>query len=160
VPVKLVGLDPSEEPEAFSGQLAAYAHADELYIDSVQGLRVMFDVTAYGNGLRVYWPSEKPDVAGRLNTLDRVVPTSVTGQRWLRPKVKGAELNDLMMWWLVLFGLSMLARYEPAGWVAALDLDRPLGARLIRLLDAAVDTIPELVLKELEPNYVTSDSAS
>jgi hypothetical protein len=28
-----------------------------------------------------------------------------------------------------------------------------------RLLDAAVDTIPELVLRELEPSYLMSDTA-
>jgi hypothetical protein len=158
VPVKLVGV-PFQGPEAITELLGSYAHAETLDIDTMQGVSLVIETTPYGNGVRVHWPSDSPDLAGRRNTLDRVVPLAVGGQRWLRPKVAGAVMNDLMMWWVVLFALSMLARYEPAGWVAALDLDRPLGARLVRLLDAAVDTIPELVLRELEPSYVMSDTA-
>lgn len=64
-------------------------------------------------------------------------------------------MNDLTMWWALLFGLSMLARYEPAGWNAMLDLDNGrLSSRLMRLMDAAVDVVPELVLKALDQTYV------
>jgi hypothetical protein len=48
----------------------------------------------------------------------------------------------------------MLARYEPAGWNAMLDLDRgELSSHLVRLMDAAVEVVPELVLNALEPSY-------
>jgi hypothetical protein len=104
----------------------------------------------------VFWPTEKADVAGRLNTLDRIVPTGPDGERWFRRLVEGAAMSDLMMWWAILFGLSMLARYEPAGWNATLDLDEgELSSHVMRLMDAAVDTVAWLVLQVLEPSYVT-----
>jgi hypothetical protein len=155
VPIRLVGLA-SLTAEVIEQRLGRYAHAKTLHIESIQGIPQVFEETTYGAGLRIYWPSDSPDMEGRRTTLNRVVPTAFGGFRWLRPTMADAVMNDPMIWWLLLFALSMLARYEPAGWVAALDLDRPLGASLIRLLDEAVEAIPELVLRELDPNYVTS----
>jgi hypothetical protein len=44
----------------------------------------------------------------------------------------------------------MLARYESAGWVAALDYDSSeLAAPLERLLDTGLERVPELVLEAL-----------
>jgi hypothetical protein len=113
--------------------------------------------TPRGPVLDIYWPADTPDLPGRRTTLDRIAPSAPGGDRWWRPRVGGAEMNDLMMWWALLFGLSMLARYEPAGWNGMLDLDHnPIAAHLIRLMDAAVDVVPELVLRVLEPSYVAA----
>ena len=106
---------------------------------------------------RIELPADTPDLPGRRNTLDRIAPSAPGGDRWWRPRVGGAEMNDLMMWWALLFGLSMLARYEPAGWNGMLDLDHnPIASHLIRLMDAAVDVVPELVLHVLEPSYAAA----
>jgi hypothetical protein len=50
--------------------------------------------------------------------------------RWLRPGVAGAQLSALVSG-AMLFGLSMLARYEPGVWTSALHYDTsPLAAPL------------------------------
>jgi hypothetical protein len=55
-----------------------------------------------------------------------------------------------MTWWTLLFGLSMLARYEPAGWMQALDYESSeLAAPLAKLLDIGLSRVPELTLGAL-----------
>ena len=52
----------------------------------------------------------------------------------------------------MLFALSMLARYEPDRWTAALDYDTSeLAAALGALLDLGLATVPALVLAALAP---------
>jgi hypothetical protein len=56
----------------------------------------------------------------------------------------------LMLWWALLLGLSSLARYEPADWTAALDLDESeLAVGLERVLDIADERVPKRLLREL-----------
>ena len=58
--------------------------------------------------------------------------------------------HPLMLWWALLYGLSSLARYEPATWTAALDLDRSeIAVGLERVLDLAEEHVPKRVLREL-----------
>jgi hypothetical protein len=75
------------------------------------------------------------------------------GDYWLRPAV-GAQkdyLKPLVTWWLLLFGLSILARYEPAVWVKTLSItESDIAADLEALLDDAMLAIPQLVLEALE----------
>jgi hypothetical protein len=59
-------------------------------------------------------------------------------------------LHPLLVWWVVLYGLSMLARYEPAGWAAMIDIDSSDEAAAIEnILDQAMDAIPALVLEAI-----------
>jgi YaaC-like Protein len=69
--------------------------------------------------------------------------------RWVFPPVddRGKPLHPLLAWWALLFALSMLARYEPASWISALDTDAsPNAVPLEAALDHALDTCPELIL--------------
>jgi hypothetical protein len=69
-------------------------------------------------------------------------------EHWLVPVVGAAndELPPLLLWWVLLFGLSLLARYEPAAWRAALDPDRStLAVPLQELLDEALVATPALL---------------
>lgn len=51
--------------------------------------------------------------------------------------------HPLMLWWALLLGLSSLARYEPAAWTGAIDLDAsPLAVSLERVLDLAAGRVP------------------
>jgi hypothetical protein len=55
-------------------------------------------------------------------------------------------LSPLMLWWLLLFGLSIIARYHPGPWAAALSVDQSRHAvPLEALLDKAFDVLPALV---------------
>jgi hypothetical protein len=134
--------------------LEHYPYADQTRVEEIPGVGIVATWTPAGHALKVHWPADAESLPGRISTLDRIVPTAPGGARWWRPLVGGAAMSDLMMWWALLFGLSMLARYEPAGWGAMLDLDvSPLSSHLVRLMDAAVGVVPELVLNVLEADY-------
>jgi hypothetical protein len=67
---------------------------------------------------------------------------------WLLPEVGDGRdrLPPVLMWWVLLHGLSLLARYEPAAWRSALDLDNsPIADPLIDLLDSALQIVPDLL---------------
>lgn len=58
------------------------------------------------------------------------------------------------MWWALLLALSSLARYHPAAWVAALDVDESrLAIDLERTLDEAEQRLPDMLAEALgSPN--------
>lgn len=67
---------------------------------------------------------------------------------WLLPEVGDGRdrLPPVLLWWVLLHGLSLLARYEPAAWRSALDLDKsPIADPLIDLLDSALQIVPDLL---------------
>jgi hypothetical protein len=80
------------------------------------------------------------------------VATQAGDYFYLRPTlgVDGGEITILMTWWAALFALSSLARYQPAAWQAALDVDSSSVAVLLEdALDRAQDRLPELLLAAL-----------
>ena len=51
-----------------------------------------------------------------------------------------------MLWWLLLFGLSIFARYHPALWAASLDVQRATEAVPLKaLLERGADVLPALI---------------
>ena len=69
---------------------------------------------------------------------------------WLLPEVgdERDRLPPVLLWWVLLHGLSLLARYEPAAWRSALDLDKsPIADPLIDLLDNALQIVPDLLFE-------------
>jgi hypothetical protein len=76
-----------------------------------------------------------------------------------RPTVIGYSLPELagdlcpmplMLWWALLIGLSSLARYRPAAWTAAIDLDQSaLAVSLERVLDVATARLPWRIFQAL-----------
>ena len=102
--------------------------------------------TPDGMGVRVYWRDE-----GR--GLDSVFPEyRFRNNRWLRPAVEAESPppTPIAAWWLLLFGLSVLARYHPVLWVYSLDPDEsPLAVPLERAMDEAIRAVPHLVLEAL-----------
>jgi len=151
VSATVVGFD-ELSPAAVRRQLVRYAAAADVHLDQPQGLPLLTAPTPLGTGVRLYWPTDTRDLGGQQRTLDRVAPVDGrTGQRWMRPSVGGTAVSDLMTWWALLFGVSMLARYEPDAWTAALDYDRStLAAPLAALLDAGLEVVPELVVAALD----------
>jgi hypothetical protein len=132
-----------------------------------QGLPYVQQHTVCGYGFLFRWDADAPDINGHIGTLDRLAPADSQHvptdgpwlvfppsdgfqPRWLRPSVGGAALSSLLSWWTLLFGLSMLARYEPAVWTTALDYDSSdLAAPLDAVLATGLARIPELVLATL-----------
>jgi YaaC-like Protein len=94
------------------------------------------------------WPSD----GGGLRPLNEIGDAGrLMGERsWsVRPRIgtgDGPPPSQLTTMWALLYGLSHLARYQPAVWVGALDLDRAETAvHLGHGLDAALEEMPQLV---------------
>ena len=63
----------------------------------------------------------------------------------------GPSPFPLMLWWGLLLGLSSLARYYPAAWTEAIDLDSSeLAVSLERVLDIARERVPMRILRALK----------
>jgi hypothetical protein len=90
----------------------------------------------------------------RLAKLDEFAPEyRRVHYRWLRPGVGPQRdyLKPLCAWWILLYGLSMVARYEPAEWAEVLEVNRSdLAVAVESLLDTAMLIIPQLVLEAIE----------
>lgn len=92
------------------------------------------------------------DRQARLREL--AVPYGDDDVLWVPPALPGATqpLHPLLAWWAALYGLSMLARYEPAPWIEQLDVNRsPFAVSLEAMLDGALEACPKLVLLALAP---------
>ncbi|GIJ30734.1 hypothetical protein Vqi01_58960 [Micromonospora qiuiae] len=86
---------------------------------------------------------------------DEVAPAyRYVEERFLRPSLddqSGRPPSALMTWWAILYTFSMLSRYRPREWAAALDIDKSRAAhRLEYCLDLALDVLPHLVLEALD----------
>jgi hypothetical protein len=73
------------------------------------------------------------------------------GIRMLLPRLNGSDfLSPLMLWWVLLFALSSVARYDPELWIAALDVNQSQQAVPIEAaLAEALIVLPELILAAL-----------
>lgn len=89
---------------------------------------------------------------GPLEAVTHTDSSEAEGSRSVMPTLPEQEdvLNPLMMWWILLFGLSIFARYEPELWIEALDVDRSsLAVPLESVLQRALASVPALLHEEL-----------
>jgi hypothetical protein len=151
------------DPASVNSLLARYPDAQGARAATYNG-QLQGTATRWGMGIAVSWPADQPasrspdppvplasHVAFRLPLYRR------TTERWLVPEVGDGsdKLGPVVLWWVLLHGLSLLARYEPAAWRAALDLDSsPIADPLAELLDQALEIVPDLLY-----DTVTSDLA-
>jgi hypothetical protein len=79
-------------------------------------------------------------------TVDSTVPVGL-----VLPELGGGEAPlPLMLWWGLLYVLSSMARYEPAMWTEAVDLDAsPLASSLEQVIDRAERFVPLRILRAL-----------
>lgn len=78
--------------------------------------------------------------------------TKYRGAQYWFPTVGGQRLHPLIVWWAVLYALSMLARYEPQRWADMIRVNTsPWAVPLEHLLNAALDALPEVIFAAL--NY-------
>ncbi len=102
--------------------------------------------TPSGAGVGLVWLGDKAN-------LDEALPQyRYRGRRWMRPSVVGTEVppSPLMTWWVLLFGLSMLARYHPVPWTQALNVDASRTAVTLELtMNRALDAMPHLVFEAI-----------
>ena len=128
--------------------LAGLGAALKPYPDAAAARRTLqVSPTPAGPGYVLWWPRSDPS--------EDPLPSRYGGDeyRWMRPDLPTDDRppSILMTWWAVLFALSMLARYHPVDWVAALDPDRSSVAVVLeRAMEAALEVVPSLVLEAVQ----------
>ncbi|KZB82894.1 YaaC family protein [Amycolatopsis regifaucium] len=107
------------------------------------GLRLAGDAAE----VPVAWPN--PGYAEAEDAvLDRHTIQYRGRQRLAFPVVGGATepAHPFLLWWAILYGLSMLARYEPKVWGSLIDINESADATAIEyFLDQALYLLPELI---------------
>jgi hypothetical protein len=135
-----MGGNPHHGPiETLKGRYPTLPPDTEWYGKAESG-----DLGGPGNwAIVVLWDEE--------HDLDKIAPTVGTtdaNARQLIPTLPGQEaiLSPLMTWWLLLFGLSIFARYHPGLWLRALQVDASDSAvPLEAVLDSGLGVLPRLV---------------
>lgn len=137
------GEDPSEGQDA--GWRAERERLSQ-FLSNYPTLAGWRFVTAEGNpvgiaadGVPLLW--DDPKLEDRLTT-------GYPGGGYAFPRVGGSsEAGDpFMLWWAVLYALSMLARYEPMEWAErTLVSGSPDAVAIEHLLTEAIGVIPELI---------------
>ncbi len=110
--------------------------------------RPMDDGTAV---VAIHWPNDldNPYTPAQLR---KRVATSYMGHTNAYPCLDASSqpIHPLVVWWATLFGLSILARYEPETWGRAIDINTSQEAVAIEhMLNAALDSVPELLYRVL-----------
>lgn len=99
------------------------------------------------------WALDGPSCDHAQAHLDRVAPLASTHAmiRYARPRLPDGPMpSPLMTWWALLYGFSILARYHPAEWQSALQIDSSdLAVPIEDVLDEAVQHVPDLVWQAL-----------
>lgn len=144
-------LDGDQARGALRDELAKYPRSEGWQFPPGPGGPRLMRNDEYGWDADVQWPVASPGERDLVIELHAPAYRS-REDRWLRPVLNehADSLSPLMAWWALLYGLSMLARYHPAPWVQALDVDNSRWAvPLEYALDEALEAVPRLVLKVL-----------
>ncbi|MFE5097696.1 YaaC family protein [Streptomyces sp. NPDC056638] len=145
--------------EALTEFLEAYPGTsghDGFVIRTVEGV----DVPNYerhhpdAGWLTMHWamPSGADSAEQRRARL-RAMTRGYAGHRYFFPATAGLprDLHPLMAWWVVLYVLSMLARYQPAQWAKHIDIDGSRHAVPIeKILERALEQLPTLIADAIE----------
>lgn len=109
-------------------------------------------VTTRRQSALLFRSNEPIQYRDRHVALEKVAPTyRHSDERWVRTAIGGlnAPLSPLASWYALLHGFSILARYEPDAWVEALHPQREHAAAIDAALDEALQSLPELLWKEI-----------
>lgn len=143
------------EPKAVRALLSNYPAAADAQLETPQDI-FQQGWTPWGWGpalIKSVSPdSQQPSIAGQSYWAGQLPQYKYEREHWLLPVVGDGrdELTPLLLWWALLFGLSLLARYEPVTWRAVLDPDgSELAYNLERLLEEALDITPDLLYEAI-----------
>lgn len=120
------------------------------FLENYPSLRGWRFTTPAGNpvGLTAGTASLEWDSHANSDTLT----TGYRGGRYAFPRLGGtdAAAHPLLIWWAVLYSLSMLARYEPTEWVERTSINQSADANAIEyLLGESLVVLPELIHRTL-----------
>jgi hypothetical protein len=136
-----------DDAESVNEMLARYPDAANARIEAGDVKFPTDPTDPRGVGIGVMWPELSPELVPPYPHA-RAAEYGEASEHWLVPGVgdESDRLSPLLLWWALLFGLSLLARYQPAEWRKALDLDRSQYADpLTALLDEALGVVPDLL---------------
>lgn len=142
------------EPEAIRALLSNYPAIAGAQLETPQGI-FQQGWTPWGWGPALFKsvsPDSQLSIAGQSYWAGQLPQYKYEREHWLLPVVGDGrdELAPLLLWWALLFGLSILSRYEPVAWRAALDPDSSEFAYdLERLLEEALDITPDLLYEAI-----------
>jgi len=151
--VSSLGADYSAQADALDRYLSRYPTLSNRAAFAAGGQPIGLQLGGDGTcSVNFRWPDEavtkypSPDALGaavgvRSRGVWRVYPSLDDGDRPVHP---------MLVWWAVLFRLSMLARYEPEEWEAMTNVNTSTDAVPIEhLLGAAMSAVPELLFHVL-----------
>jgi hypothetical protein len=140
---------PVSEEEDVTSALGRYYDTEGCQVTApLPPLRGMRSVT-------VEWPTDPPPDSTPGTRAYRAmyeVTEKHEGEWFLIPRLgdSGARPSRLLIWWALLYGLSSLARYQPAEWVGALNIDQsPFAVDLEEGLRIAEEAVPPLIADAL-----------
>jgi hypothetical protein len=108
-----------------------------------------------GNGtcsVKFRWPDEVLAKCPTPDAFGVALGVRSRGTWRVYPSLDGADrpVHPLLVWWAIIFRLSMLARYEPQAWDRLTDVNGSADAvPLEHLLNTALSSVPELVFHVL-----------
>lgn len=149
--VFLQGQADEADPQSITNHLSNYPAADGSRLETPQNLLQRgWTPWGYGPALFLSEPASLgiTGMDGQGVWARRAPAYRYEREHWLVPVVGDASdrLSPMLLWWALLFGMSLLARYEPVAWRGALDPDQSeLAFPLERLLDEAMEIVPDLL---------------
>jgi hypothetical protein len=75
------------------------------------------------------------------------------GDSIVLPAVPGtsSEMHPMMIWWAILYSLSMLTRYRPETWTELVNVDAPGYAVPVQfILEVGLDAVPDVIAHALD----------
>jgi hypothetical protein len=99
--------------------------------------------------------------ADRMDVPELTLGSSIPESGFVLPPMPGNDraLHPLITWWIVLYTLSMLARYYPRFWLALLDADQsPWSVPISAVIEIAQTSVPRLLVEELSRFESTADA--
>lgn len=131
---------------------ALAAHYPDAPRPYVEGLGMPFQTAWFGERGAVLFNVDlgrATDTIGQRWFYD-TMGTKYRGVQYWFPAVGGQRLHPLIVWWALLYTLSMLARYEPHRWAEMIRVNSSRWAvPLEHLLNAALDALPEVIFAAL-----------
>jgi hypothetical protein len=144
--------DWAEEEQRVRDHLAKYPTLAGFQFGTGGGQPIGFRPHDNGTAtVPVHWPANATGTATR-DEFKHHVGVTYGGHTNVYPAIDGTnrQLHPLTTWWALLFGLSILARYEPETWGRAIDISTSAEAVAVEhLLHAALDALPELLYRVL-----------
>jgi hypothetical protein len=154
-----LGADYSMQAETLDRFLSRYPTVADRIPFTAAGQPVGLQPNGDGTcSVSFRWPEESRQQYRSVDAFGQSIGVMIRGTWRIYPSLDGSDrpVHPLLVWWAILFRLSMLARYEPEAWDAITDVNTSADAVPIEhLLGCAMSSIPELIFHVLTSQAVS-----